>query len=132
MNSEQIISSSVLTTMIYAQHTQLMGHSNLLFKLAVISVFATITVYIAAAFCAFILPAAFPLMLALLTGSPFSIVSGSILFWQYKKRQAEAFELCSRLAAETRRESAIAVSLSISEKSKRDAAQTQLALQLVK
>ena len=59
----------------------------------------TIAVYGTAAICALFFPTAFPLVTTLLAGSPFSLISGGFLFWQYKKRQQEAFELLSRLAA---------------------------------
>ena len=122
--------SDLLQTMITNQHNQLLQQSRTLCLLAVICVMATLAVFISAAFCAVVYPAAAILLTLLLSATPLTILSGAVLFWQCFKRQKQAQALIAMVADQVKNETAVSVSTSIDDVAARDKTKSELSMQI--
>jgi len=91
---------------------------------------ATFAVFVVAAVCTVVNPAAAILLTMVFSSAPFALISGAVLFYQCRKRQEQARALIAMVAEQAKHETAMAVTASIESATARDKTKAQLSMQI--
>src|SRR6476660_7697632 len=94
--SSHVVMDSLLMTMLYAQHTQILKHSSLLLCCVIIAFSISAGAFVGMTLLALMDPSglATSLLIVLLKCAPSTAVSGGLL-WAYLKLQKRGIELCA-------------------------------------
>jgi hypothetical protein len=98
-SSNHVVMDSLLMTMLYAQHTQILKHSSLLLCCAVIAFSISAGAFVGLTLLALMDPSGLTasLLIVLLKCVPTTAVSGG-LFWAYLRLHKRGIELCAEMA----------------------------------
>jgi len=98
-SSNHVVMDSLLMTMLYAQHTQILKHSSLLLCCAIIAFSLSAGAFVGMTILALMDPSGVTasLLMVLLKCAPSTAVSGSLL-WAYLRLQKKGIEICAEMA----------------------------------
>lgn len=98
-SSNHVVLDSLLMTMLYAQHTQILKHSTLLLCCAIIAFSISAGAFVGMTVLALMDPSGLTasLLIVLLKCAPGTAVSGGLL-WAYLRLQKRGIEICAELA----------------------------------
>lgn len=98
-SSNHVVMDSLLMTMLYAQHTQILKHSSLLLCCAIIAFSIGTGAFVGMTVLAMMDPTGVTasLLIILLKCAPSTAVSGGLL-WAYLRLQKRGIEICAEMA----------------------------------
>jgi hypothetical protein len=98
-SSNHVVMDSLLMTMLYAQHTQILKHSSVLLSCAIIAFSISAGAFVGLTLLALLDPSALTtsLLIVLLKGAPSTALSGGLL-WTYLRLHKRGIELCAEMA----------------------------------